>query len=239
MSLLMDISNLVGSSSRLNAFIEEGILSKAIQEIGHSELRAASDAFSERDAYANDEQCVSATLEHLRSAHHLFSELSKERERALEKGRHKTISKNSPISTSIRGSHHDFWTCCLIAICHAYLGNSTEAVTKWMKNANYAAYLFFESSNKHFRIPNNNGLDQLVCYPSFFGEVFYIKKTEPFGQMLKKAFNAITGTPFYFADAMTSEHKTSHLMILEPEVFRILCRNLDADYDSTPTYSYL
>jgi|GEM_PF-1710920 len=154
----MDLVAIAATASSLTGFVEGGALEGALAAIGGKELEAARRVFSSLDASKDPKHAVNRALVHLESAHLLFFELWNKR------------TNFGRIDVSGDAEKRDFWTCCLAAICHRFLGDDGSIINAWLDSAANAGYYTFAKVTKQ-----PNLVDWIGAGVSFLNPVFYYR----------------------------------------------------------------
>ncbi len=125
------LSQAAQSPPALEAYIEGGGLRSALAAIASDELGAARKAldFADKSA-AGKHSAVGKALTRLQVAHESYQKA------------HQLAAQGWRKDVCMDAVAKDIFTCCAIALCHAYLGNDSEAIERALAEADRA----FESS---------------------------------------------------------------------------------------------
>jgi hypothetical protein len=123
---MVDILVVIQSAGAIQEFIEEGGLYLFLKQIGSNELEAAEQVLGDIQYESSKRLAVTRALTHLESAHQHFYSIWKRNTDVF------SLSQERDIQIL------DFWTCCLMAICHKYLKSNHTKIVKVLEFANNA-----------------------------------------------------------------------------------------------------
>lgn len=110
----------------LHKFVEDGGMFNVLKEIGDNEFEAAIDALSELQYSNNKDYVINRVISHLESSHQIFH----------------NIRLNNTTMLRIRRAAHaskiEYWSNCIMALCHVYLKDDKSLVLKKINRARYA-----------------------------------------------------------------------------------------------------
>jgi len=116
----IDLITVSKSTVALKNFVEGDALSKALSEVGTSELDAAIDIANNIRYEKNKINAYNRLLGHLESAYHILCKSMRLVQSVVRP------DKERKINYQIR------YVCALAALCHKYLGNSNQIIEDWL-----------------------------------------------------------------------------------------------------------
>jgi hypothetical protein len=125
---MIDWVSVAKTAVALKAFIEEGEFVKTLSVIGGNHMESASEIIQDLKFAKDRKASINRAMGHFESAQKDFRYLYT----------HKCYYGRTYICQRYRVD--DFKICCLMAICHRYLGDSWYIIQKWLARA-YEAFL--------------------------------------------------------------------------------------------------
>lgn len=127
---ITSVTSIAKTSLEIKDFIEGGALANFLFDLAGDELACAQEIFRDLPEAKSKKLAINRALGHLESAHKAYYRI------------HNPLVFNQARYV-LRPDIYDnarvknFWVCCLMALCHHYLGDSQEIIKKKLTTAEY------------------------------------------------------------------------------------------------------